>query len=323
MFKKNGPEKVWKEYLSENRTRADLVQLANDVTLDDFFRDRAIQIMWCYDKSALPFDTNGLGGVVFYTDDSYYPADKLDLIVRMITENMPKVAKKEKYHSQYYHYNQNIIVLLPKLNLAKQKELLSFFQINDVYPFSGIDDASGYNPLRGLLYSEGISQLIKDEAMEKLHGVIKGEFEGKLSPRVKHEDAFCCLVHMLELMTYGDDVETKADFFEKEMEFLLTINNNKPVTGTSSSFVKMWNLVKKSEVREGMVKRHLFSKDGEFMIYSQEHEKTMIEAAEEFPEIKEFLDNKIEEYHVRQTEDERYRDAEKAKKEDMLNKMKK
>lgn len=326
MFKKNGLEKVWTEYMLENREREDLVQLANDATMDDFFRDRAIQIMWCYDKSKLSFFvhcSNMSDGVVFYVDDLYYPSDKLDLITKIVMENMPKIAGKEKYTRAYFYYNQNIVYLLPRLDFAKQQELFSLFQINDVRSFSGIDEASGYNPLRELLYSKNIDQRIKNMAMDRLHSVIRDEFAGKSKPREKHEDAFNCLVHILELMTYGDDADVKSDFFEKEMEFLLTIDNGKPVTGTSSSFVKMWNLIKKSEVRRDMVKRHLFNKDGEFMIYSHEHEKTMLEAAEEFPEIKEFLDIKIKEFYAREAENEKYKDTEKAKKEKMLNKMKK
>lgn len=302
-------ERLWQEYMSEKKEYRELVALLKSPGILDVFRDRVLEIILTYDVLSLPFVVN-----IGINKDSYrknflylagakdIPDDKVKLAADILVKNIKAVKGQEGFLDEWIYYNRLIVGLLSRLRYEDGQDLFALFEINDIRPYWGMDESSGYTPLRALLWYENIDQRYVDEAVARMHRLIEDEMTGRSEPRVEHEDAFECYRYILTLMLMGSGCRSKnhRNMLAKEIIFMLGINNGKKIL-ESHVLLNVWKLVPLSrENLYRLAERALNCGEDKFSIYSLETEEVAKLMMRDFPGLRSQIQTLVDEYHKNQ-----------------------
>ena len=325
MFRLGKEERIWKEFMDEQKSEEELCQVLTNSEIDDFFRDRVIKILMTYDFASLPFKVNvsvGMNNMLSVLDVSKFPEDKVDVVAILLTRNIREIKGAKKYIGARGKYNQVILDLLPRLDSDRRCEVFDYFDIRDIDSYFDMDSCSGYGPLRSLLHTKNIDNYFRDLAIEKMHKVILSEFNKKSVPREDYEDAFTSYRSILNLILYGKNMEIDQAFFEKEIYFLLSIGNGEAVA--EYSLQEMLSKIMSKETRRALIERQLnCGGHYQFYIHGLETELLAERIRDEFPEFSDKITILMKAYYERLEKDkEAIREASK-KKKSMFDSMKK
>lgn len=323
MFEARRQERVWREFMDESKSKEELYQLLNDSTLEDFFRDRAIKIFMTYDFASLPFKVNltiGTKNMLWLVDFSEFPEDKIDEAAIVLARNIREIKCSKNHIDAREKYNQLILDLLPRLDLSRKQELFEYFDIRQIACFSGMDECSGYGPLGNLIYKKNIDDCFRNLAIEKMHKVILSEFKKESAPRQDFEDAFISYRSILNF--YLENPEIDQTFFEKEIAFLLSIDNGEAVS--EYNLPKMLPKIFNKETRRALVKRQLNCNGHyQFYIHGSETELLAERIRDEFPEFADKIVALQKTYYERQEQEKEVNREMLKKKKSMFDNMKK
>lgn len=319
-------ELLWQQYMAEKKENRELMDFLNNPGILDVFRDRVLEIILAYDISSLPFVVNmntSSNSILFLVNSKDIPDDKVKLAADILVKNIKAIRRRREFLQEWGYYNRLIVGLLPRLKYEDGQDLLALFEINDIKSYWGVDESSGYTPLRDLLWSENIDQRYIDEAAIRIHQIIKDEVTGRKEPRVDHEDAFNNYRYILTLMLMGDSHLTKIqkDFLAREIIFMLGIDNGRKVV-EFYVLLKVWKSIPLGrDGRYRLAERCLNCGGSSFSVYRSEDEEVAKLMMEDFPGLRSQLQVLIDDYKRREAEWGAKREAEEKKKTDLLDKM--
>jgi hypothetical protein len=96
-----------------------------------------------------------------------------------------------EYHDALKFYNNYILELLDLETLPEEyaEKLFAHYSIRDISLFYNMEDCSGYNPLKRLMYEKKIDLKWKKLALEQLRNIVVAEEKHELEPRANYENA--------------------------------------------------------------------------------------------------------------------------------------
>ena len=310
-------DKTWSEWLNLKDGRVqeprDLCALVkSDLALA--FRARAIVILLLPDLKFSPFE---------WKDDSriedwnyLFLGDRIEVVTlpdqlqhfigELVCLNVDAVLTtefNEKLLSTIFDYNNYIIQLLAILPESDPMadELFKRFPMNDPIGFSGMEDASGYNPFKRLLRS-GIPEKWKLLADRQMQEIVRSEQEGHTIPRYEWEVALSCYMSIIQLGLYGDNFPYRKELFATQIAFVLTLPNV-----TKHSLIdsyKLYDVLRMLAGDENKQLRHSVARYavldtrkveyGSFMVYSDDTRQAAQAILDEFGSEDEELRSRLE-----------------------------
>lgn len=131
------------------------------------------------------------------------------------------VIVPSEYHDALYFYNDCLLILMSRLPAEKAEEILNIYSFNDITTYSGMEEASGYNPFRKLIHSEKIDENLKEKVDKIMRRIIEDELAGKTFPREDWENALSCYANIVSLPLYSEKPYYGLDLWASQYEFLI------------------------------------------------------------------------------------------------------
>lgn len=125
-------------------------------------------------------------------------------------------------------YNLHILTLMTHLDDSWNERLFAHFQLNDLWPYQGIEDSSGYNPLVHLFHSR-IDEKWKVKADAKMRDIILQELRGERLPRAEHENALQCYINHICTSLWGK-IPYSFPLMEEQLRFIFLHGQNSRMT---------------------------------------------------------------------------------------------
>ncbi len=229
-------DKVWKEWSELHGEYHDLLDLMK-ADVRDQFKARAVSILLAPDLNYLPFkwkekifraSSKNYLSLIGKIPLELFSSDLLSFATQLLYENIGFVRKLpdgETKDKLLFYYNSYIISFLGAIKEPNPYigVLFEYFQINDIYPFCGMDDSSGYNPFADLLRVENVSENWKKLADKKMRDVIMSEINAGCEPRADWEVALDCYADIIQLMLHSDHYPYSDALFASQIEFILSL----------------------------------------------------------------------------------------------------
>lgn len=226
---------IWNEWLSlEKREWHDLQTLLQS-EVNDAFKARAAVILLIPDMHLNPFawkhgshSRNYL--LMDFKWDPSIQSRKLQLFLcQMLLMNIEYVhahPDDEQLQRCARTFNNMIIGFLSWLPEDSPFTELLFqkFHINDLVPFSDLEEASGYNPFERLLRSP-VPEKWKRRADQQMRQIIVAEQYGQAVPRAEWEKAESCYREHVQFTLLGKPFPYSVDFFASQVDFILKLYN--------------------------------------------------------------------------------------------------
>jgi len=325
----NADDKIWKQWVNYKRRETnDLIELLNSDVRDSFKR-RVIFLLLVPSPELNPIYWIEEVGKLYHKFDflKTLSPDLLsyatELIVEFNTMLKPMHCDKpenivqggggitifmsvpDKYHDALYYYNSCILLLLEILPEEQCERIFPLYSLLDISTYSGMEDASGYNPFQSLLYSN-VEEKWKIKANASMKQIIMDEMAGKTKPREEWEDALKCYGHIINLLLYSEKLPYSTDLLASQIEFLVSEKHygNELVDG--SKVTKIFNFLSAEiykDIRYQVAKFIFFGNKKKFWIWSEETLQGANMMLNEFGQgdekLAQIINSAIEEYEVK------------------------
>jgi hypothetical protein len=316
-----GDDKVWKQWVDFKRREArDLVELLTSDVRDSFKR-RAIFLLIVPSAELNVIYWKEAVGKFYHRQDflNVLTSDLLiytaDLVVEFCTMLKPlhcdrpkhlveggggitvHMSVPDKYHDALYFYNSCILLLLKLLPDEDRERIFPLFSLRDISTYCGMEDASGYNPFRELLYSE-VDEKWKRQADATIRQIVGDELAGRAKPREEWENALQCYADVINLQLYGESLRYSVELYADQIQFLASEEHY-----GHGRLIDDWNVVRIFQILSGDVYREIrrqvarfvvFGNKDEFRVWSGETLQTANMMLEEFGKDDEELAQRIQ-----------------------------
>jgi hypothetical protein len=174
----------------------------------------------------------------------------------------------DKYHGALRFYNNCIFTLLILLPLEQGEKIFPLFSLNDISTFWNMDDASGYNPFRNLLYNEEINERWKKIADMAMHKIILDEIEQKRKPREDWENALSSYADIIQMQLYSK-LKCSVELFAEQMQFIIDHREKDIGLINGWNIIKIFNVLSDSRYKElrHQISRFVVLEDNKLSIY--------------------------------------------------------
>ena len=203
-------EKKWKRWVDfAEREWRDLTSLVADPEISDAYKTRALFILLVPDFRLIPYYWKIHESIFKSYVDLGTKIDLKSLAPKQLDDAKEFLYIFFAYAKAYdlkkcmYTYNNYVLELMSILPSDQALKWLDLFELNDVYEWINMDDLSGYNPFRDLLYNKALSNDVKVVADIKMRLIILQELSGLSTPRAKHEDSLFCYSNITQLWIFG------------------------------------------------------------------------------------------------------------------------
>lgn len=342
-------DKSWKEWVDSTKpTDHNLCDLAVNAEIRMSIRRRALFTLLAPRPEWIPFYWRGeFDGVPSFIDDDFFASLSPELVkcaaiwikdfwdtLRPLFCEIPNVVEQgvqssriilqipDEYEDTLTRYNRCIIYLLPLLPLDSQEaaDLFDIFSLKDLSAFWSFDDASGYWPVRNLLFKPAINMKWKRIANERLQAIVESEIKGETKSRAEWEEAAKHYAYIVK-----DALAAKTPPYDLELLFeqiVFCIAKKLIDADWHENLPYVWNLLKtykgRFEDTTGMMRAKFcglvaLNTDCSLALWSPEMKLMAEEILQEFPHdaaLQAVLKKAIEDYSAKE---QQARDAKLAK----------
>jgi len=342
-------DSIWEKWVDyADRDEKSLIELLSSDARDNF-KKRALFILLVPSNDFNPLYWKKNVGQFYYRDEFLKKLNdnQLDYVADLIYEfclalrsSEPKnvaeggegfvmfMSVPDKLVKPLDYYNRCILSLLPSLPEEKAKKLFSLFSFIDLVAYFGLDDASGYNPFRDLLYSD-ISEELKKVADDKMRQIILSELAGKTKPRKDWEGALHQYADIVQSMSHSKP-SYSLDLYASQIQFIM--DNRKGRSDLISNYlvINLFNIFvdeKFAKLRRTIARYSLLENNeafSRFSIYGKETQQAVDYILKEFGDDHELVAKvkKLqEERDKRQAEQKAHQTKEKLTEEEILSQM--
>jgi hypothetical protein len=293
-------DKTWKQWVDfKKRETRDLVELLTSEVRDSF-KARALFLLLAPDKKLNSIYWNEELGryyrnIEFLKSLSPEMAQYAAALIKHFLSWIEKVGDEE-YRRAHRELSYGILELLSLLPEGEAEALFDIFSFNDFgSPWSSIDDASGYNPLRVLLSHENVDDKWKWKAHSKMQLIIQDEIEGKKAPRAEWEHALKCYAYIITVQLHGK-LDYGISLFADQILFLISEKHYRfhlIPNWHISTILKLLSANKYKEFRRRLVRFVILGNGEKFSVYSSETQEAaemmLAELGESEPELQKKL----------------------------------
>lgn len=232
--KQSGEEdRLWNAWLDlKEQEPRDLQTLLNSEIRKEF-KARALVVLLAPDLGVLPFRWYEQSSLQDYLSGDWIEWKNLTLELvtfagELVCQNIDYVTKQQDLDSRFgllREYNKVIIDLLTALPEEDDVaiRLFSYYQINDLVPYSNMEDASGYNPLYCILASKDVPMKWKWLADKQMRDRIIAEAEGREKPRKDWEIPLMCYTRHIQMANYDGKSAYARDLFISQIRFVVEL----------------------------------------------------------------------------------------------------
>lgn len=151
-------------------------------------------------------------------------ATKLICEFKQFLEGNPEVVKDPA--EALFAYNDYLLPLLALLPVDEKENVFNSFSLNDVCAYWNMDTASGYNPFEALLRTEGVEELYKKRADDKMRSIIQAELRGEATPRAEHEEALRRYANIIQMLLYSkNNLPYSIELYADQINFIVSAQN--------------------------------------------------------------------------------------------------
>jgi len=272
-------DNIWRMWVDfKERKPDDLLELLS-MEVKDCFKKRALFILVApiYDFNPIYWKNNTDR---FHKKTDFLaklPPDLLSYTADLIIQ-FSAVLKPERHHhsttytrqDEYYNdalcfYNNCILELLILLPVEQGKKFFPFFSLNDISVFHDMEDMSGYNPFKNLLYNEEIDEYWKKTSDQIMRKIILDELGKKRNPREDWENALGCYANIIQKHLYGSRSKYPIELFAGQMQFIID-HYQKDI-----DLILWWNVKKIFNIFSDKCYKKLRHRISRFMVENGDH----------------------------------------------------